>query len=119
MDFGKLVHDLTREAYPQLNIPEKPLTPPDPVEYSLRIAEHNLRESLKLFKDSPYWSDFVQMLRDELTEDELDIVVADTIGHNNPSDLGKTGAIMISARNRTYKICAERFIKELCSNGKI
>lgn len=96
-------------------VPERSLDPPDENPVSLDLAEKHLRESLKLFKDSPYWNDFVQILFEEITDDEADMVVADLIGYGRLSNLSKTSFVMMAARERAYRVCAEKFIVELCS----
>jgi len=93
--------------------PERPVNPPEPKEANLDMAERRLRESLKQLQTSPYWDDFVQILFDEITDDEADQVAINLV-QGRISNLSPVSFVMNAVRERAYRVCAERFIKELC-----
>jgi hypothetical protein len=112
-EFAEWVYDLSRNYYSGLNIPERPVNPPEPKEPNYPLAEQRLRESLKLMSHSPFWDDFVDIFFREVTDAEADAVVADILSAGRLSNLSPTSFVMSAVRERTIKKVAEQFYEQL------
>lgn len=104
-------YDLTRQMYPQLNIPERAINPPEEIPVSLDEAEKRLKADLLNTGESVYWDEFIRILRAEPSDIEADMVALALMR----DDFMLVGVIMRLARDRAYRKCAEQFMTELCS----